>query len=46
MVPEKKSLYKYYMNIGLFGTYFNMILDKIGFLVTQFWECYVTISSG
>ena len=22
---------EYYMNIGLLGTYFNLILDKIGF---------------
>ena len=25
-----KSMYEYYMNIGLFGSYFNLILDKIG----------------
>ena len=27
-----KSKYEYYMNIGLFGTYFNLILDKKGFI--------------
>ena len=26
-----KLLYEYYMNIGLFGTYFNLILDKMRF---------------
>ena len=26
-----KSIYEYYMNIGLFGTYFNLILDQKGF---------------
>ena len=38
-----KSFYEYYMNIGLFGTYFNLILDKIGFSVNQFWKYYATI---
>ena len=33
-----KSLYKYNMNIALFGTYFNMILDKIEYCVTIFLE--------
>ena len=41
-----ESFPKHYVNIGLFGTYFNMILDKIGFLETQFWEYHVTISLG
>ena len=26
-----KSIYEYFMNIGLFGTYFNLIMDKKGF---------------
>ena len=26
------SLYKYHMNIGLFGANFNLILDKKGFI--------------
>ena len=28
-----KSIYEYYMNIGLLGTYFNLILDKKGFII-------------
>ena len=31
-----KSLYEFYMNIDLFGTYFSLILDKIGLSVSQF----------
>ena len=34
------------MNIDLFGTYFNLILDKIGLSVSQFWKYCVTISWG
>ena len=30
-----KSLYEFYMNIDLFGTYFSLILDKIGLSVSQ-----------
>ena len=26
-----KIIYEYYMNIGVFGTYFKLILDKKGF---------------
>ena len=31
-----KSLYKFYMDIDLFGTYFNLILEKLGLSVSQF----------
>ena len=34
------------MNIGLFGTYSNLILNKIGFLGSLFLEYSVTISLG
>ena len=37
------SLYEYYMKIGQFCTYLTLILDKIGFSVSQY--C-VTISIG
>ena len=29
-----KPSYEHYMNIGLFGEYFNLILDKIGLSVS------------
>ena len=41
-----KSFYEYYMYIGQFGTYFNLILGKIGFSVSKIWEYCVTISLG
>ena len=46
MVQKMKSLYEYYVNIDLFGTYFKWFFDKIGLSVSQFWEYYVTISLG
>ena len=33
-----KSIYDYYMNIGLFGTYFNLILDRKVFQGVYFWN--------
>ena len=43
--PEKCFLNEvFFMYIGLFCTYFILILDKIGLSVSELWEYCVTVS--